>query len=324
MEYYTISDVSKNYNVSTRTLRYYEEIGILKSVRKQDYSYRLYDESALRCLQQIIILRKLRFSLKQIKIIINCDDISVIIDIFKENSDEFSKEITSLYSIRQILQSFVKRLDNIRTTNKLLSTENNKIVELIESLSLSIKNIKESTSMDIIKEANKVLNKTKDIRVIYIPPIIVAASHYIGDNPEDNANKIMSDFIKNVDLVNIKPDFRVFGFDNPSPRNQGDVYGYEFWVTIPENLEIKEPLEKKRFQGGLYFAHCIKMGDFHEWKQFFQYAQNSDEYEIDNREPKGMDGLLEEELNCYSFYKNSCKDPMDKQLDLLIPIKKYK
>lgn len=324
MEYYTISDVSKNYNVSTRTLRYYEEIGILKSVRKQDYSYRLYDESALRCLQQIIILRKLRFSLKQIKIIINCDDISVIIDIFKENSDEFSKQITSLYSIRQILQSFVKRLDNIRTTNKLVSTENNKIVELIESLNLSIKNIKESTSMDIIKKANKVLNKTKDIRVIYIPPITVASSHYIGDNPEDNANKIMSDFIKNVDLVNIKPDFRVFGFNNPSPKKQGDVYGYEFWVTIPENLEIKEPLEKKRFQGGLYFAHCIKMGDFHEWREFFKYAQNNDEYEIDNREPNGMDGFLEEELNCYSFYKNGSKNPMNKQLDLLIPIKKYK
>lgn len=35
MELMTISEVSKNYNLSTRTLRYYEEIGLLKSKRRR-------------------------------------------------------------------------------------------------------------------------------------------------------------------------------------------------------------------------------------------------------------------------------------------------
>jgi len=46
MEYQTSNQVSQNYGVSTRMLRYYEQIGLLKSNRKDDYAYRVYDENA--------------------------------------------------------------------------------------------------------------------------------------------------------------------------------------------------------------------------------------------------------------------------------------
>ncbi|WMT40900.1 MerR family DNA-binding transcriptional regulator [Paenibacillus sp. D2_2] len=36
MELHTISEVSKIYQISTRTLRYYEQIGLLQSVKKRD------------------------------------------------------------------------------------------------------------------------------------------------------------------------------------------------------------------------------------------------------------------------------------------------
>jgi DNA-binding transcriptional MerR regulator len=65
MDLQTISMVSKNFNVSTRTLRYYEQIGLLQSIKKDGYMYRTYDESSLKRLEQIIILRKLRIQLKQ-------------------------------------------------------------------------------------------------------------------------------------------------------------------------------------------------------------------------------------------------------------------
>ncbi|HAZ22484.1 MAG TPA: MerR family transcriptional regulator, partial [Firmicutes bacterium] len=53
MELMTISEVTKAFNVTTRMLRYYDEIGLLPSARKENYSYRVYDESAVRRLQQI-------------------------------------------------------------------------------------------------------------------------------------------------------------------------------------------------------------------------------------------------------------------------------
>ena len=48
MELTTISQVSKEYNVGTRTLRYYEKIGLLNSCKKEDYAYRTYDDEAIR------------------------------------------------------------------------------------------------------------------------------------------------------------------------------------------------------------------------------------------------------------------------------------
>ncbi len=68
MKLMTISEVTNTFNVSTRMLRYYDEIGLLTSTRMEDYAYRVYDESAVRRLQQILTLRKLRISLKKIRV----------------------------------------------------------------------------------------------------------------------------------------------------------------------------------------------------------------------------------------------------------------
>ncbi len=164
--------------------------------------------------------------------------------------------------------------------------------------------------MEDLKKANEVLTNLKDVRVIYLPKSTVASSHYIGENPEDNANKKLNDFIIKSNLTKIKPDFRVYGFNNPCPSYEGETYGYEFWVTIPDDMNVSDGIDKKHFDGGLYFAHCIKMGDFHEWKDFYDYAMNNEEYEIDVREPLGMGGTMEEELNAYTYYQAENKNPM--------------
>lgn len=40
-----IRDVSTKYDISARTLRYYEDMGLITSSRSDDYAYRLYDET---------------------------------------------------------------------------------------------------------------------------------------------------------------------------------------------------------------------------------------------------------------------------------------
>jgi len=40
------------------------------------------------------------------------------------------------------------------------------------------------------------------------------------------------------------------------------------WVTIPEEMDVPEPIVKKRFEGGLYAAHMIPFGAFEEWAGF--------------------------------------------------------
>ena len=72
----TVSAVSKKFGISTRMLRYYEQIGLIESQRKEDYSYRVYNEIAVNRLRQIILLRKLRISMKQIKDILDKQEIA--------------------------------------------------------------------------------------------------------------------------------------------------------------------------------------------------------------------------------------------------------
>ena len=66
----TVHEVSKLTGVSIRTLQYYDRIGLLHPARYTDAGYRLYDDTALETLQQILLFRELEFSLSEIRQII--------------------------------------------------------------------------------------------------------------------------------------------------------------------------------------------------------------------------------------------------------------
>lgn len=60
----TVHEVSKLAGVSIRTLQYYDKIGLLHPAKYTESGYRLYDDTALEKLQQILLFRELEFSLK--------------------------------------------------------------------------------------------------------------------------------------------------------------------------------------------------------------------------------------------------------------------
>ncbi|MEG2196478.1 MAG: MerR family transcriptional regulator [Cellulosilyticaceae bacterium] len=64
---YTVQKLSKLAGVSTRTLRYYDEIGILKPSRMNTSGYRIYTQLEVDILQQILFYRELDVSLEGIK-----------------------------------------------------------------------------------------------------------------------------------------------------------------------------------------------------------------------------------------------------------------
>lgn len=70
----TVNEVSKLTGVSIRTLQYYDKINLLKPSRYTESGYRLYDDTALETLQQILLFKELEFPLKEIKEIISEPD----------------------------------------------------------------------------------------------------------------------------------------------------------------------------------------------------------------------------------------------------------
>lgn len=63
---YTAGELAKKLGISARTVRFYDEKGILCPVNYSEAGYRIYDETSVEKLQKILMLRFLDFSLEQI------------------------------------------------------------------------------------------------------------------------------------------------------------------------------------------------------------------------------------------------------------------
>jgi DNA-binding transcriptional MerR regulator len=68
---YTVKEVADIAKVSVRTLHHYDEIGLLKPAGHSAAGYRLYDESNLERLQQVLFFKELGFDLKEIQRILS-------------------------------------------------------------------------------------------------------------------------------------------------------------------------------------------------------------------------------------------------------------
>lgn len=71
---YSISKLAKLAGVSTRTLRYYDEIGLLSPGRISSNGYRVYGQKEIDLLQQILFYRELGVPLNEIKKIVGSQD----------------------------------------------------------------------------------------------------------------------------------------------------------------------------------------------------------------------------------------------------------
>jgi DNA-binding transcriptional MerR regulator len=329
----TISEISRELNLSTRTLRYYEQIGLIDSVKKDDYAYRTYDEATIKRLHQIIVLRKLRIPLKQIGVILQSENTAAIIDTFRQNLAEVDDEITALSSSREIISSFISRLnESVRSSVSVAANiqydllDDTALLEAVDALTVRKIPLKEEkTAADLQAASDTLLKLTdRDVRIVYLPPSTVAAYRVVGDEPEDCCHKVINAFVRDANLVVIKPDIRHFGFNAPNPVDETGYHGYEMWVTIPDDFPVPEPLVKKHFEGGLYAAHMSPFGAFEEWGSLSDWVANNRNFEGNSGDKGGecMWGLLEEQLN----YVNRLHLPKDGddtglQLDLLHPIK---
>lgn len=74
---FTAGELAKKLGISARTVRFYDEKGILCPVDYSEAGYRLYDESSVEKLQKILMLRFLDFSLEQIRDMVGADHLDV-------------------------------------------------------------------------------------------------------------------------------------------------------------------------------------------------------------------------------------------------------
>jgi DNA-binding transcriptional MerR regulator len=112
---YTIKQLGKLSGVSTRTLRFYDEIGLLKPAFYGDNQYRYYKEEQLLLLQQILFFRELEFPLNDIKRILQSHDFDKI----KSLQQHKSSLQSNVERTQTLIQTIDKTISHLRGQNKM-------------------------------------------------------------------------------------------------------------------------------------------------------------------------------------------------------------
>lgn len=124
MKTWYAKQLSKLANVSVRTLHYYDKIDLLKPGIRKPNGYRLYSETDLVRLQQIVALKFFGFELSQIKdILSNQDD---VLEHFSMQQKFLQQKAKTLLEASDILQTITGRYANTK------SIPWEKTIELIE------------------------------------------------------------------------------------------------------------------------------------------------------------------------------------------------
>lgn len=110
-ERYTIGEAAKKLQVSTRTLRFYEEKDLVRPAYTEENGYRFYEKDQIRQLELILFLKELGFSLKQIKMLIQDEHGSQSLELLlKEQYQENQRKIEEVSK----KQAQIKHLQKIK------------------------------------------------------------------------------------------------------------------------------------------------------------------------------------------------------------------
>ena len=104
----TVNQIAKQTGVSVRTLHHYDAIGLLKPTRVTEAGYRLYDDTALRRLQTILLFRQLQFPLKEIRDILDSPGFDPM--------EALTQQIHLLELQRKHLDNLISHARKIQTT----------------------------------------------------------------------------------------------------------------------------------------------------------------------------------------------------------------
>lgn len=165
-----IREISVKYNVSARTLRYYEDMGLIESTRSNDYAYRLYDDAAIKRLEQILILRRLNISIKDIKCIFSAKGSEVVLDVLEKKVDHIDEEVSLLHELKKIILEFIeqiKKLDFEKEADvKLLYKKAGEIETQITNVDYNGNSALTERFFEVTEKLN---DKVPDIIIVRIP-----------------------------------------------------------------------------------------------------------------------------------------------------------
>jgi len=164
-----IRDVATKYDISARTLRYYEDMGLIESARTDDYAYRVYDEAAVKRIEQILILRKLNISIRDIQRIFAASGSEVVLDVLGKKVDAIDEEVSLLHELKEIVLEFIRQIERADFGS---SADVKLLYEKAKEIENQIVNVEyegNSARVNRLAEVTEKLRKPPEVQVIRVP-----------------------------------------------------------------------------------------------------------------------------------------------------------
>ena len=110
MDLVKITQLTRQFGISSRTLRYYEQMGLIKSVRPPFETYRYYDEATIERLGEIAILRKMQISIRDIVRVYREPELSTLVEVSAEKITAIDREVTTLSELKDLVDAFLRKM----------------------------------------------------------------------------------------------------------------------------------------------------------------------------------------------------------------------
>jgi DNA-binding transcriptional MerR regulator len=250
LELIRIGDVVETFGLSSRTLRYYEQVGLLWSFHPDNKAQRYYDGAALERLKQIVVLRKLQIPIKDIVSIFENNSMTALIQAFVDKLESLDTEISALSELRHLVDDFLHQM--LMSGIRKISAISLLYEETEKRLATAGRN--ETVTFEKLSEVSRDALRLHDVRIIRLPPGRVLTS------------RLKTGQAESLDGGKMQSLFAEFGF-MPSPGLRDCFYRKEAndeWVMlikIPDDYENKTDYADEKFEGGLFAVASSFMED---------------------------------------------------------------
>lgn len=229
-----VKQAAKQTGTSVRTLRYYEEVGLLHPTRNEENDYREYDEAILEQARLIRAYRELQFSLDEIKVLLNAPRM--------ERDQILAEQIKRLEEKRQIIDNRIALAQSLRmlgperfteidfTTVDAQMEQSRRFLEENEDMrrfSDRMKKVSEENAERMTQELFRLLANVANAPEDEIPSAIQNLKQYIESNFYPCTDRIMTAYA------------RAYGGDGILAQTLEDIAGTGASQRLRQRLEPK-------------------------------------------------------------------------------------
>ncbi len=234
MELMKITDLSRELGITSRSLRYYEQVGLIESARPEGEKYRYYTSEAVERLRQILVLRKMQIPIKDILRIYESRDMGALVAAFVNKMRAIDDEVAALLELKRVVNDFLEAM--LRHGIRRISA----LPLLYEKMDERLSEI--ALTMDEVDAAAERIARPLDMTILDLPAFRAITS--IGADGESDVAGFWA-WAAAKELSGVPGRREAFEFQTESGESA-------LLLRVPDRFSNDGPYREEAFPGGLF------------------------------------------------------------------------